>query len=87
MDRKISRKSFDRNGNLSFGIKEHIDIPGIKYSPKVGIIGMDITVAMERLGYRVKRRHRMKSKVGSGHLLVPDEAVIFMKNEFDVEII
>jgi hypothetical protein len=47
---------------------------------------MDITVAMERLGYRVKRRHRTKSKVGSRHSLTPYEAVSFIKNEFDVEI-
>jgi large subunit ribosomal protein L5 len=30
----VNGKSIDRDGNLSFGILEHIDIPGIKYDPK-----------------------------------------------------
>ncbi len=30
--------SFDNFGNVSFGILEHIDIPGIKYDPKIGIL-------------------------------------------------
>ena len=35
---KINGRSFDSMGNLSFGILEHIDIPGIKYDPKIGKI-------------------------------------------------
>ena len=83
---RISKNSFDRLGNFSFGIREHIDIPGTKYSPDLGIIGMDISVALERPGYRVKRRRRAKSKVGTEHLLSPDEAISFIREEFNVEI-
>jgi len=86
VDNRILRSSFDQYGNFSFGIKEHIDIPGTKYSPDLGIIGMDISVALERPGYRVKRRRRAKSKVGTEHLLSPDEAISFIKEEFNVEI-
>jgi len=86
VDNRISRSSFDEYGNFSFGIKEHIDIPGTKYSPDLGIIGMDISVVMERPGYRVKRRRRAKSNVGSEHLLSPDEVISFIKEEFNVEI-
>ncbi len=86
VDNKISRQSIDNYGNFSFGIKEHIDIPGTKYSPDLGIIGMDISVTLERPGYRVKNRHRAKSKVGSQHLLTTDEAVSFLKNQLGVEV-
>jgi len=86
VDNRISKASFDKYGNFSFGIKEHIDIPGTKYSPDLGIIGMDISVVMERPGYRVKRRRRAKSKVGSEHLLSPDEVISFIREEFNVEI-
>jgi len=86
VDNKISRRSFDNLGNFSFGIKEHIDISGTKYSPELGIIGMDISVALGRPGYKVKRRRRAKSKIGSKHLLTPDEAVSFIKDEFGVEV-
>jgi large subunit ribosomal protein L5 len=86
IDNRISRQSFDRQGNFSYGIKEHIDIPGTKYSPDLGIIGMDISVSLERPGYRVKHRHRATCKIGSRHLLTPDEAVSFLKDQFNVEI-
>ena len=33
---QIKAKSFDDEGNFSFGILEHIDIPGIKYDHKIG---------------------------------------------------
>jgi large subunit ribosomal protein L5 len=86
VDNKLSKYCFDRQGNFSFGIKEHIDIPGTKYVPELGIHGMDISVSLGRAGYRVKRRHRVKSRIGKDHLLTADEAVLFIKDEFDVEI-
>ncbi len=87
VENKLSKYSFDPQGNFSFGIKEHIDIPGTKYVPALGIHGMDVSVALSRPGYRVKRRHRAKSKIGKAHLLTADEAILFIKEEFDVEII
>jgi large subunit ribosomal protein L5 len=87
VENKLSKYCFDRQGNFSFGIKEHIDIPGTKYVPDLGIHGMDISVSLGRAGYRVKRRHRVKSRVGKDHLLTADEAVLFIKDEFDVEIV
>ena len=87
VDNKISKRSFDKQGNFSFGIKEHIDISGTRYSPELGIIGMDISVTLNRPGYRVKRRHKAKSRVGADHLLTPDEAISFLKEEFGTEAI
>ncbi|HIE19266.1 TPA: 50S ribosomal protein L5, partial [Candidatus Bathyarchaeota archaeon] len=86
VNNRVSKSSFDERGNFSFGIKEHIDLPGTKYSPELGIIGMDVSVVLERPGYRVKRRRRAKSKVGTEHLLSPDEAISFIREEFNVEI-
>jgi len=86
VDNKLSKYCFDHQGNFSFGIKEHIDIPGTKYVPELGIHGMDVSVSLDRAGYRVKRRHRGKSKIGKNHLLTADEAILFIKDEFDVEI-
>ena len=86
VDNKLSKDSFDRHGNFSFGIKEHIEIPGTKYVPELGIYGMDISVALDRPGYRVKHRHHTKSKIGADHLLTAEEAMLFIKDEFGVEI-
>ena len=85
--RKISEKSFDEHGNFSFGIKEHIDIPGVSYDPNLGIFGMDVCVTVERPGYRVSRRRRMRSKVGSSHRVRKEDAVRFIKDEFGVEVV
>jgi large subunit ribosomal protein L5 len=87
VDNKISRSSFDRQGNFAFGIKEHIEIAGVKYDPDVGIFGMDVCVSVNRPGNRVKIRRKHKNQVGSKHLLTPEESVIFIKQTLGVEIV
>lgn len=84
---RIKARSFDSHGNISFGIKEHIDIPGTKYDPNIGIFGMDVCVSFERPGYRVKRRRIKKSKIGKRHRVTAIEAMEYMKREFGVEIV
>ncbi len=80
-------KNWDEDGNFAFGITEHIDIPDVKYDPQKGIQGMNITVCLERPGYRVKRRRKQRAKVPYRHRLTPEESMVFMKNEFGVEIL
>ena len=86
VDNKISRNCFDKNGNFSFGIKEHIEIPGTKYVPALGIFGMDVSVSLGRAGYRVKERRHAKSSIGANQLLTPEEAMIFIKDTVGVEV-
>ncbi|MFB0514083.1 MAG: 50S ribosomal protein L5 [Candidatus Bathyarchaeia archaeon] len=86
VDNKISKERFDSYGNFSFGIKEHIEMPGTKYVPELGIHGLDVCVTLCRPGYRVKKRRRAKSDLGSRHKLAPEEAMRFIKEEFGVEI-
>ncbi len=85
-DKKISRSIFDKHGNFSIGIHEHIDIPGARYDPKIGIFGMDVCVTLERPGYRVKRR-KLSKKIGKAHLITKEEAINFIKEKFGVEIV
>jgi large subunit ribosomal protein L5 len=86
IDKKISNRSFDRQGNFSFGIKEHIEISGVKYDPEVGIFGMDVCVSVTRPGYRVKNR-RNENRLGAKHVLTPEESIVFVKNTLGVEIV
>ena len=79
--------AFDDFGNCSFGIKEHIEIPGVRYSPDIGIFGMNVSVVLERLGYRVARRNRSPSKIGKSHRVGKDEAMEFFKENFGVSIV
>ena len=87
VDNKISKECFDERGNFSFGIKEHIEIPGVRYDPEIGIFGMDICVSLSRPGYRVKKRRIEKTKIGSKHLLTPEEAMVFVKEALGVEVV
>jgi large subunit ribosomal protein L5 len=81
---RINPRSFDKDGNFAFGIREHIDIPGTRYDPQMGIIGMDVAVTLERAGYRVSRRKRASSKVGSSHRVTPEEAREFISKTYEV---
>ncbi len=84
---RIKASSFDDYGNASFGIREHIDIPGVKYKPELGIIGMDVCIALERKGYRVARRKIRKGRIGKSHKITKQEAIEFFKNILNVEVI
>lgn len=83
---KISESNFDKYGNFSFGIREHIEIPDTKYVPELGIFGMDVCVNMGRPGYRVARRARRSGKIGLSQRLTREEAVQFIKETFGVQI-
>ncbi|RLI06761.1 50S ribosomal protein L5, partial [Candidatus Bathyarchaeota archaeon] len=61
-------------------------IPGVKYDPELGIVGMDVIVNIERPGYRVARRRRAKSKIGRRHRVSREEAVEFIRSRFGVEV-
>lgn len=86
VENKISQRSFDAQGNVSFGLKEHIEIPGVKYDPDIGIFGMDVCVTVTRPGYRVKNRKTRQTKLGAKHVLTPEESMVFVKDTLGVEI-
>ncbi len=85
-DHMLAESQFDSSGNIAFGIHEYIDIPGIKYDPKVGIMGFQVCVTLERPGFRVKKRSIRKSKISKKHNISKEEAMDFMKNEFNIKI-
>jgi large subunit ribosomal protein L5 len=85
-DKKLAKNVFDSTGNFSFGIKEHIDIPGVGYNPDIGIFGMDVSVTLERAGYSIKRK-KISHKIGKKHQIKPEEAVDWVAKNYGVEII
>lgn len=84
--KKIKAKSFDKLGNFAFGIKEHIDIPGTRYDPVLGITGMDVMVTVERAGYHVDEKKRARAKIGKNHKVTPEESMKFIADKFGVEV-
>jgi len=82
----LKASSFDQNGNFAFGVKEHIEIPGTKYVPELGIFGMDIIGTLERPGWRIKRRRVRPAPIGKSHRISKDEAIKFVTENFGIQI-
>ena len=86
-DNKINGRSIDNEGNVSFGIKEHIDIPGIKYDPKIGILGLEVSLSLARAGFNVRLRSQNKSKVGKKLRVSKDDTIKFLTENFGVQVV
>jgi large subunit ribosomal protein L5 len=86
VDYKLSRKMFS-DRSLTIGIKDYIDLPGIKYDPEIGMFGMDVCITFERPGYRVQRRKLRAAKVGNKHRVTAEDCIQFMKEKFGVDVV
>jgi len=87
VDFKIPIKKFDKTGNFSFGIAEYINILGVEYDVELGIVGMNIAVTLERPGYRVSKKLIRSAKIGIKHRISQQEAIDFIKQKFNVEVL
>jgi large subunit ribosomal protein L5 len=85
VNNRINASKFS-NGTFSFGVPEHIDIPGVKYDPEIGILGLDVAITLERPGFRIKRK-KAPRKISKKHLITKEEAIAFVKDKFKVEVL
>lgn len=86
-EKKLKFSQFDDEGNFSIGIREYIEIPGVKYQHDVGMLGLDVAVTLERAGFRIKRRRIQQRKIPAKHRINKEDAMNWVKNNFGVEII
>ncbi|OPY27653.1 MAG: 50S ribosomal protein L5 [Methanocella sp. PtaU1.Bin125] len=86
MGNSLDAGRFDEAGNFAFGIEEHTDFPGMEYDPEIGIYGMDVIVAVERPGYRIKHRRIQKQKIPSGHKLNKEDSIAYVSKNYGVEV-
>ena len=86
-ENKISDYSFDDQGNLSFGIPDHTLFKSQKYDPNIGIVGMDISITMEKPGYRVKRRRIARGKIPRRYRIDKEETMKYFTDKFGVEVV
>jgi large subunit ribosomal protein L5 len=83
----LKMNSFDEYGNVSFGIKEHLLLPGVRYDPDIGIFGMDVAVTVERPGFRVLRRRVKKAlSIPRRHRVRKEESMLLFEILFGVRI-
>ena len=86
-ENKIYSYSFDKEGNMSFGISDYTDFDGMKYDPEIGIFGMDVNVVLRRTGNRITQRAQLKRRIPKEHRVARDEAIQFMKDNFKVKVV
>jgi large subunit ribosomal protein L5 len=85
-ENRVPEWSFDREGNLQFGVADHTGLEGQKYNPDIGVFGMDLALTVERPGYRIKRRRLLTRHIPSRHRVTREEAKAFLKQQLNLEI-
>lgn len=83
-DRLLESQSIDAHGNLSFGIADYTDFPGLKYDPAIGVHGMDVAVELGRAGWRVRDRSMRSRPIPHASRIQPDESRQYLKDSFRV---
>jgi large subunit ribosomal protein L5 len=86
-NQRVANWSFDKEGNLLFGVPDHTSFEGQKYNPEVGIFGMDIAVTVERAGFRIKRRRLVSRRVPPRHRVDRVESQAFLRSVLGLEIV
>lgn len=86
VENRLGNNQFDENGNIAFGIPEYIEIPGVKYDPKIGIMGLQVCITLERPGYRIKKRKLLTRKIPARHRISKQEAITFMSKNFSTQV-
>ncbi len=84
---RLPAYSFDPRGNFSFGVPDYTDFEGMKYDPEIGVFGMDISVSLQRPGFRVARRRVQARPVPRRHRISRAEGITFIKDHFGVEVV
>ena len=65
-------------------IPEYIEIPGVKYDPKIGIMGLQVCVTLERPGFRIKKRRMLTRKIPSKHRITKEDAIKYMSSNYKI---
>ncbi len=84
---RLPAYSFDPRGNFSFGVPDYTDFEGMKYDPEIGVFGMDISVSLQRPGFRVAKRRSRPHPIPRHHRISRDEGIAFIKGHFGIEVV
>ncbi|MEA4977067.1 MAG: 50S ribosomal protein L5 [Methanomassiliicoccaceae archaeon] len=85
-ENRIQKYSFDKEGNMSFGISDYTDFEGMKYDPEIGIFGMDVSVVLRMPGSRIERRRLLTKRIPKSQRVDRGEAIQFMMDTYNIEV-
>ncbi len=86
-DNRVPGYSFDPRGNFSFGVPDYTDFEGMKYDPEIGVFGMDVSVSLNRAGFRIAKRRVHSHPVPTRHRITRDQGMQFVKDHFGIEVV
>jgi large subunit ribosomal protein L5 len=76
------------NNSVNFGVKEYIYFSGVKYDPKIGMLGLNINAFFARKGFRVERRKIKRSEVGEKHKRITKEELLsYLEKNFGIKVV
>lgn len=74
------------DNSLNFGIREYIEFSGVKYDPKIGMLGLNVNAAFSRRGARIAFRKRARGKPGVKHNTIGREELLeYLTGAFGVK--
>ncbi|MBS3817181.1 MAG: 50S ribosomal protein L5 [Candidatus Thermoplasmatota archaeon] len=85
-ENQLPEKCIDHHGNLNFGIDDYTDFKEETYDPEIGVFGMDISIVIGRKGLRINKRKKQQKSIPEEHKMTKEEAIQFLKEEFDLEV-
>lgn len=85
IDYRLHSYKIGKDGNFAFGIKEYIDIPGMKYNMDIGMLGLEAAVTLQRAGFGIRRRKAKPRKLPGRHRIHKEETKSFLKEKYNVK--
>jgi len=85
IDNTLDERQITDN-HFSFGIKEYIEIPEMKFQRDIGIRGLNVTVVFIRPGIRIKRKKIKSGKIPKKQEVIKEEIINYMEENFDTDI-
>ena len=83
IDNKINEKSIVEN-QVSIGIHEYIEVPGLEYDREIGILGFEVSITFKRKGKRVKYKKQKRGKYPKKQNVKKIEIIEFLNKNFNV---
>lgn len=86
LDNEIKEKQITEN-QVSFGIHEYIEVPGLEYNRDIGILGFEVMLVFKRKGKRVKLRKIKRGSYPKKQFVSKEEIIKYLNKNFGLEVV
>ncbi|HIK02162.1 TPA: 50S ribosomal protein L5 [archaeon] len=87
VENELKPSQIDKEGNLSFGVQEYMDLPHMKYDPDVGMFGMDVSVHLIKPGARIALRKIKRTRLPQKNRVSYDESRNFFETNYTIKFV